>query len=81
MPMMAYPVESQRKEKSVMRKGKPAVEIGGIGTHQIDFNVIDAATRKRVIDCIEKNGKISVMIGGGGATKGAPGGGFEQLID
>jgi hypothetical protein len=59
---------------------KPSVQLSGIGTHQIDLKLVDAATRRRVIECIEKNGKISVMIGGD-VTKGLVDGGFRQLID
>lgn len=63
-----------------MTSKRPSVEIAGIGTHQIDFKLVDDEVRKRVIHCIEKNGKISVMIGGG-VEKGLATHGFEQLID
>lgn len=63
-----------------MKAKKPSVQLSGIGTHQIDLKLVDAATRRRVIECIEKNGKISVMIGGD-VTKGLVDGGFRQLID
>lgn len=63
-----------------MAAKKPSVQLSGVGTHQIDLKLVDAATRRRVIECIEKNGKISVVVGGG-ATKGVGDGGFQQLID
>lgn len=63
-----------------MPSRKQAVEINGIGTHQIDFKLVDDAARKRVMQCIEKHGKISVLIGGG-VEKGIATNGFEQLID
>lgn len=59
---------------------KNQVHIEGVGTHQIDFRIIDEATKSRVIDCIQKHGKISVMVGGGVAG-GRAASGFEQLID
>ena len=63
-----------------MAAQKPSIQLSGIGTHQIDLKIVDAATRKRVMECIQKNGRISVMIGGGVST-GATNGGFGQLID
>lgn len=59
---------------------KRSVEIDGIGTHQIDFKLVDDSARQRVMQCIEKHGKISVLIGGG-VAKGLATNGFEQLID
>ena len=63
-----------------METKKSAVRIEGVGTHQIDFHVLDESAKARVIDCIQKHGKISVMVGGG-VAKGLHAGGFEQLID
>jgi len=66
--------------RRIVEEKKSQVHIEGIGSHQIDFKIVDEATKKRVIDCIHKNGRISVLIGGG-VHKGLAGGGFEQLID
>lgn len=56
------------------------VKIAGIGTHKISFDFVDESVRKRVLECIKTNGKISIGIGVGRAGEvGARG--FEQTID
>jgi hypothetical protein len=58
----------------------PNVKISGIGTHKIDVDMLDDSVRERVIECIKKNGKISIELGAGlAAAAGTKG--FEQLID
>lgn len=45
-----------------------------------EFNVLDSATKKRVAQCINRSGKVSVsMVLKGKVTDGD--GGFEQKVD
>lgn len=58
------------------------VKISGVGSNQIDIEVLDQAVRDRLMECIRKNGKISIMVGRG-QTAGIAGNGngFAQQVD
>jgi ribosomal protein L23 len=47
----------------------------------LEFNVLDDATKKKVAQCIERRGKVTVTMMQKGNIKGLKGGGFQQLID
>ncbi|MEN2787552.1 hypothetical protein ACFOKI_02970 [Sphingomonas qilianensis] len=57
------------------------VKLSGVGTNRIDFEVLDEGARDRVMECLRKNGKISIMVGEGRISSGDPDGGFAQKID
>lgn len=59
---------------------EPQVKISGIGMHKIEIDMLDDSVRDRVIECIKKNGKISIKLGAGLASDVGTRG-FEQLID
>jgi hypothetical protein len=63
-----------------MADDKQPVTITGIGTHQIDIEVLDNDVRDRLMDCIRQNGKVSIMVGHGQAA-GIRSNGFAQQID
>jgi hypothetical protein len=48
----------------------------------LEFNVLDAATKKRLSACIARRGKVTVTAVHRATVKGArDGGGFDQRID
>ncbi len=56
------------------------MKIGGVGTNKIDIEVLDQGMRDRLIECVRKNGKISIMVGHGAVAKDSNGG-FAQSVD
>jgi ribosomal protein L23 len=49
----------------------------------VEFNVMDDATKKRIAQCIERRGKVTVTLVHKAKTTGVKNGngGFEQFID
>lgn len=63
-----------------MEHDRQSVKIAGIGSHQIDIEALDHEVRERLVECIKKNGKISIMVGS--ETKaGSHRSAFAQSID
>jgi len=46
-----------------------------------EFNVLDNATKRRVAQCINQSGKVSVSMVLKGRVANGTGGGFEQKVD
>ena len=62
--------------------GKPdSGTTGGEGRFSIDFDLLDDDAKKRVIDCIQTRGKISVVLDEKILRGAGEDGGFRQLID
>jgi len=51
------------------------------GKQILEFNILDAETKKRVIKCIKERGKISVSLQHTGIIADVPDGGFQQKVD
>jgi hypothetical protein len=64
-----------------MPDDKPVLEIHGVGTHTINIEALSDEARQRLIECIRRNGKISIMVSGGHVTGGAGSSGFAQQVD
>jgi hypothetical protein len=60
---------------------KPVLEIHGVGTHTINIETLTDEARQRLMECIRRNGKISIMVSGGHVTGGTAAAGFAQQID
>jgi hypothetical protein len=60
---------------------KPVLEIHGVGTHTINIEALTDEARQRLLECVRRNGKISIMVSGGHVTGSAPAVGFAQQID
>lgn len=63
-----------------MADEKHSVQISGVGSNKIDIEALDQAARDRLMECIRKNGKISIMVGHGQAA-GIHANGFAQQVD
>jgi hypothetical protein len=49
--------------------------------NKIDLTVLSPKARLQVIDCVRKNGKISISNLGSRISAGQPDGGYTQKID
>lgn len=61
--------------------GKGRVKVSGVGTNKIDFEVLDENARERVMECLRKNGKISIIVSDGKTAPSGDTGGFAQKVD
>jgi hypothetical protein len=63
------------KKKTTAKASKPASK------QTLEFKVLDAATKAKVIQCLEKRGKITVSLKKTGGVGGLPGTRFAQEVD
>ena len=63
-----------------MADEKHSIQITGVGSHQIDIEALDHNARERLMECVRKNGKISILVGHAQAA-GIRANGFAQQVD
>jgi hypothetical protein len=59
---------------------KAHVELNGVGTNKIDLEILNDEARERLIECVRKNGRISILVGAERALEGGENG-FAQSVD
>ena len=66
-----------------MAEPEDPTEVQGTSKHVIEFELLDDDTKRRVLECIERKGRISVVIHEASVRSIAGGGdsGYKQIID